>query len=224
MGRPLSYPPPIGSSYGRLSVSGDRYTVNENGKNISFIPVICVCGNKLNVRLTNLVNGKKISCGCLIKDVLRNKRTTMHNLSRTREYRAWRGMIIRCYNKNYKLFHRYGGRGITVCDRWKSSLLNFISDMGNCPSGKSSIDRIENDGNYDPDNCRWSDPIEQSNNRSSCRIYEMNGQSKNLKKWAQLYGISYKLLWDRINRGLSLLDALTTPIDQKQSKRSKKRI
>lgn len=136
----------------------------------------------------------------------------VNGLSRTREYRAWKGMIDRCYDKKYKLYHRYGGRGIKVCERWLNSLDNFILDMGLCPSGKNSIDRFpNNDGDYEPGNCRWADSVEQSNNRSTNILFSIDGETKNLKQWCALYNVDYKKVWVRVNRNVPILEAILTP-------------
>lgn len=95
-----------------------------------------------------------------------------HNASHTPEYKIYRGIISRCYNKNFKHYHRYGGRGIKVCDRWLESFSNFLSDMGKRPFLKAQIDRINNDGDYSPDNCRWVDNRTNSRNRGGCLINE----------------------------------------------------
>ena len=122
---------------------------------------VCDCGTEKVIFAQSIKYGKSLSCGCLLRI---RKATAKHGLSSTKQYKAWAGIIQRCTNpKNHK-WHRYGGRGITVCDRWRT-YDNFLSDMGERPAGLS-VDRIDNDGNYEPANCRWSTPKEQSNNTS----------------------------------------------------------
>ncbi|WP_449461315.1 AP2 domain-containing protein [Streptococcus suis] len=111
-------------------------------------------------------NGYSKSCGCL--SILRSKeRATKHNMSGTKAHRAWKGMKQRCYNPNYYKFDRYGGRGIVVCDEWIDSFEQFYKDMGEPPTSKHQLDRIDNDGNYCAKNCRWVLPNENSNNRKA---------------------------------------------------------
>ena len=93
-----------------------------------------------------------------------------HGMTHTPEYRVWQGMKARCYNKNDKSYYRYGGRGITVCDEWKDSFLAFLKDMGKRPSLDHQIDRIDNDGNYEPGNCRWVTPVVNAQNRSTTKL------------------------------------------------------
>lgn len=140
---------------------------------------------------------------------------TKDGLSRTKEYRAWSGMIHRCYHKSYSLFHRYGGRGITVCDRWMGDdgFSNFMKDMGLAPSDKHSLDRERNDGNYEPDNCRWATIEEQNRNRRTNVYYTWGEETKTLKDWCISLGIKYSTIWRRINGcGWSFERAITTPI------------
>jgi len=125
-----------------------------------------------------------------------------------RTYRIWTGMHSRCRDKSCPMFHRYGGRGITVCERWKS-FETFLDDMGMAPEGMS-IERMDNDGNYTPGNCTWATPAEQSRNRTGIHKIEWNGQTKCLKDWATELGINYATLRFRlIRQGWSVDDAFT---------------
>lgn len=113
-------------------------------------------------------------------------------------YNIWKSMIQRCENPHSRNFLYYGGRGIRVCRRWKT-FTNFLADMGKRPPRKS-IDRIDNDGNYEPDNCRWATRKEQSNNRSTTRRLTLNGQTRTLKEWAVYIGIHSSSLWWRLTK------------------------
>lgn len=123
------------------------------------VKCLCECGNITLPFYHSVKIGKTKSCGCLDGEY--------HGMTGSSEYHSWSAMRQRCYNKNYRAFKDYGGRGITVCHRWQSSFNNFLNDMGKKPSEEYSLDRINNDGNYEPSNCQWSTYLEQANNRRS---------------------------------------------------------
>jgi hypothetical protein len=133
----------------------------------------CDCGTVKPVGAIGLKSGGSKSCGCLQKELLAKRstgqrHTRTHGMNGTPEYRAWDSMLTRCNNPKSKPYPRYGGRGIKVCDRWRK-FENFLADMGPRPSKDLSLDRIDNDGNYEPGNCRWATIKEQNNNKSNCR-------------------------------------------------------
>lgn len=133
----------------------------------------CTCGIIKSIMYGNLQSNNIKSCGCL-KSKLISDKNTIHGHAKSNkistEFKTWSSMIFRCYNSNCKNYKYYGGRGIQVCDRWKNSFKNFLEDMGIKPGKYYSIDRINNEGNYELTNCKWSTKIEQSNNQSSNRI------------------------------------------------------
>lgn len=143
-----------------------------------------------------------------------------HGYSHTRLHNIWIGMRQRCRDVNTREYHRYGGRGISVCEEWedfeefrKWALANGYDE--NAPQGQCTLDRIDNDGNYEPSNCRWATMEEQSLNRPKrSSYYEYNGESHTLYEWANLFGIAYRTLKYRVKTGWSLEKALTTPIRQ----------
>jgi len=137
---------------------------------------------------------------------------TKHGLRHTTEYTSWASMKGRCLNKNNPKYDRYGGRGIQVCDAWINDFGRFIADMGLKPSPKHSIDRIDNDGNYEASNCRWAIASTQSNNRSTTRIFCYKRMKGTLRSFAMHYGVPYKLLKSRLEAGWTLDRAIEEPV------------
>lgn len=165
----------IGQKFGRLIVIEKAEShISPCGTKCSMFLCECECGNRIVVQGRNLKNGNTKSCGCHRAEISSELHTIHGNAKRgkeTRLYNVWKSMISRCYYKKNKRYSRYGGRGITVCDEWKHSYESFgkwAIDNGydeNAPFGKCTIDRINNDGNYEPNNCRFVDMKIQANNR-----------------------------------------------------------
>lgn len=151
--------------------------------------------------------------------VASNKRRAKHGecgIVRTAEYDAWRAMKNRCYTTSNLRFHHYGGRGISVCDRWRHSFKAFLDDVGRRPTPMHSIDRIDVSGHYEPSNVRWATRKEQSNNRQDNHRYEYNGRSLTMYEWARDVGLNVGTLHHRIRAGWTITEALTTPRQQGQ--------
>lgn len=134
-----------------------------------------------------------------------------HASAKTSEYNSWKMMKARCYNPNASGYHRYGGRQITVCQRWRESFLHFLADMGPKPSPAHSIERLDNDAGYSPNNCKWSTRKEQQRNTVNTRLLTYNGESMCLKDWAHKIGIHPRSLAHRLTSGWSVERALSTP-------------
>lgn len=145
--------------------------------------------------------------------------TRTHGMSKTRIYKTWGAMRERCENPHNKSFHRYGARGIFVCERWRR-FENFYADMGDCPPGLS-IERIDNDGPYSPENCRWATKSEQASNRRSNHIVEYQGRAMSVRDWASELGLIYGTLLNRLRRGRPLEEALSAKLDPRGGQQSR---
>ena len=143
-----------------------------------------------------------------------------HGLRKTRLFSIWANMKTRCQNPNTPVYEYYGARGITVCDEWKDDFQSFYDwSMMNGYSDNLTIDRIDNDGNYEPSNCRWVTMKEQSENTRRNHIVVLNEISKPLSVWCNIYNINYKTVRDRLKRGWSYQDALSKPVQTKFRKK-----
>lgn len=167
----------------------------------------CVCGNTFETAISSVKSGCTKSCGCLFK-----KATTRHGLAKTTEYSSWHSMITRCNDPNYEYYHRYGGRGIKVCERWLNSVENFLEDMGPKPSKNHSLDRIDVDGDYCPENCRWATYKEQSNNKSNSKFIRYDNREMTVTEWAREVGMAKATLFGRLRKGWGVKKSLTHPV------------
>lgn len=172
----------------------------------------CDCGTTKTVRADRLRNGASKSCGCAARESLITHGFTCKETRReSREYWIWNTMVRRCTNPKVKNWADYGGRGITVCERWMK-FENFYADMGRRPSSKHSIERINNDGPYDPGNCTWALRSDQAKNKRNNRLIEANGERLHLAEWARRLGADHSTIIGRIARGWPESKAVTTPI------------
>jgi hypothetical protein len=166
---------------------------------------ICDCGGEKTCQANALTYKATKSCGCINKEKIREEglKKRKHAMCDTKEYRAWGNMKRRCYDPTVRSYRNYGARGITVCDRWINSFENFISDVGLAPSRFHSLDRIDNAGNYEPSNVKWSTVDEQHHNRRTNRIVEYKGRSMPLSLWCRELGLDYKKTRQRLCNGWS---------------------
>lgn len=193
-----------GQRFGKLLVlcRGDDH-IQGNGRHRVAWKCVCDCGNEVVVLGENLRKGASRSCGCFRKDEM-SARNSTHRSTNTKLYGVWGSMKARCYNKSVKYYCRYGGRGISVCDEWLNDFESF-HDWSVASGYKDglSIDRINNDAGYSPENCRWVDCSVQANNRSSNRMLTYNGETHNVTEWAAIKGVSPKTLFNRVYAGYS---------------------
>jgi hypothetical protein len=173
----------------------------------------CICGTERVLAGILLRNGHSQSCGCFKREQI-IVRSTKHghnpaNGPTSATYYSWASMINRCTNPRNKSFPRYGGRGIIVCERW-FDFRNFLADMGEKPNGRLSLDRIDNNGNYERDNCRWATRKEQA--RNTRRNRTLNGQTKSITEWAEIYKLPRWIIYDRLRLKWSIEKVLTTPV------------
>lgn len=178
-------------------------------KNASWWRCLCLCGKTKDVRASDLIHEKVSSCGCLRLDRLR-KAIKTHGLSRTRIWNIWVNMMQRCFNKKNNEYHNYGGRGITVCERWKT-FQNFFNDVGH-PKEGLTLDRIDNDENYEPSNVRWATRGEQLLNTRRNHLVSYLGAMVPLMQVSRLTGINYRTLQGRLHRGFTIDGAISKPI------------
>jgi hypothetical protein len=171
----------------------------------------CDCGVEKHVIDYHLTMGKTHSCGCLTAEKAGQTFRT-HGLSDTPEHITWLNIRQRCLNPTHKKYKYYGGRGITVCDRWRHSFENFLSDMGPRPTPKHSAERINNNRGYEPGNVKWATKLEQANNTRSNHFLTIDGQTKTIAEWSRVVGISQLTIARRIHIGWSDEDAVKSPL------------
>jgi hypothetical protein len=211
-----------GQKFGRLEVlrlDHKQQKINKNGVktgNVYYWLCKCECGNLKVVRGVHLSKGLIQSCGCLQKETIaqisKEKRTT-HNQSNNRIYGIYKHIQHRCYLTTDKDYVNYGKRGITMCDEWKNNFMSFYDwAMSNGYKENLTIDRIDVNGNYEPNNCRWVTREQQNKNTRRTIKITFNGETHNLREWSNILNISYWTLKDRLNRGWSFERTLSTPV------------
>lgn len=198
----------VGRLFGKLTVVG----LVGSKRGHRFWRCRCSCGETVEVRTSSLTSGNTKSCGCLSN----RPGGKGHGLAvggYPPEFNIWRAMIRRCTNPDDRAYQNYGGRGISVCARWLDSFPNFYSDLGSRPDPSLTLDRIDNDGDYEPGNCRWASRKQQNaNRRKGLRTLTVKGVTRPLVDWAERIGISRQLLSNRIDRmGWNVERAVSTP-------------
>lgn len=162
----------------------------------------CTCGSRFIAAGTALRRGRSQRCpGCTSE--LRRANATVHGGVGRPEYVNWSAMKGRCYNPNDSRFAHYGGRGITVCERWLASFAHFLADMGPIPGPDYSIERLDRDEGYSPENCTWATRVEQANNRSNNTLIEIGGRTQTLTQWSRETGINRTVILRRMKRGFT---------------------
>ncbi len=172
---------------------------------------LCDCGNIKRIVGKSLRSGNTTSCGCFAAEG-KVARASSHGMTYSVEYGVWCRIKNRCYNQKVKDYPDYGGRGISMCPTWRSSFEAFLHDMGPRPSPQHSIDRKNNDGDYEPINCRWATASIQANNKRNNRKITAFGRTQNLSQWAREYGMDRGALKQRLARGWPVERAISEPV------------
>ena len=208
-----------GQRFGRLTVI--EWVGSCGGK--SLFRCRCDCGSDCIVASTHLRSGHTQSCGCRKRDVAKMTMTRIaknretDGRTKTRLFGIWASMKARCHNHNNRAYPQYGGRGISVCDEWRCNFTSFRDwAMSHGYQENLSIDRIDNNGDYSPRNCRWGDRVVQQNNTRRNRNITFQGKTLTMAEWSRDVGISWHVIWNRLNRGWSVERALTEPVHRKQ--------
>lgn len=199
-----------GQKFGKLTVLSYSYS---DKNHFAYYLCQCECGNTKIVRGNNLICGYTKTCGCYDYTSKENGGRIIHGLSKTRLYKIWNHMISRCYNLKDKAYKNYGARGILVFSEWKDNFINFYNwALDNGYNDKLTIDRIDNNKGYFPDNCHFANDKTQCNNRRSNHPITINNETHNIMEWSRIYNISHSTIIQRLKRGWSEYDAITTPL------------
>lgn len=209
----------VPETFGRLTTIGPRFLLPVGSKFFVAKQVcICSCGSVSLVARGDLKSGTTKSCGCLGKEMAKEtciRMRTTHGMSHTSTYKIWKDIKKRCLNPKHSSYHNYGGRGITVCDRWLEpdgqGFLNFLADMGERPSPRHEVERKHVNGNYCPENCEWILLELQARNKRNNHNLTYNGKTQCLAAWAEEVGINQETIRDRLKRGWSVEKSLTSP-------------
>lgn len=199
-----------GEKFGRLKVI--KYNgSNKNGRALWLCQ--CDCGNTKTIIASSLLNGLTISCGCYNKEHSKEIHSK-HKQSYSKLYKVWNAMKTRCYNRNFMYYCNYGGRGIKICDEWKDFINFYNWAIQNGYKEGLTIDRINNDDDYKPNNCRWITRKQQNNNMRKNILIEYNGKKQTISEWANEYNLSRVALYYRLKRKWDIEKALTTTLQK----------
>lgn len=197
MSRIKDWPSVVGERHGRLQIVE---LIGRNKHGHMCVRCKCDCGNFTTKEATAVCNEVILSCGCLQREASAKIFKT-HGMTGTRIHNIWLSMISRCENEKNNRFYVYGGRGIKVCNEWRTDFQNFYDwAIANGYSDDLTIDRIDIDGNYCPENCRWATRKEQANNKSTNHLLEYKGKVKNIKEWSEYFGFNYKYFHEKLKK------------------------
>lgn len=195
-----------GAKFGRWTLLGFGRKPNSE---VTVTVAQCACGSPPRiVRLGNIVQGLSTNCGCVRREGLTKHGMAARSSTRRELYRVWRNMMDRCYRETHRAFPNYGARGIFVYERWHD-VANFVADMEPTYAPGLTIERRKNDKEYSADNCHWVTPTTQTRNRRTTLFLEYGGQTKSLGEWADLLGMDYRLIYQRLKYGWTVEQAFT---------------
>lgn len=206
-------------NYNRLTILKELpqrkyYLSNGKLKVHRYVLCQCDCGKRIAVRLYSVTSGHTKSCGCFAGIKAKAFHTT-HGKSRSVEYMLRKNIIQRCYKENYRYYYNYGGRGIRVCRRWRESFENFYADMGSRPTPQHTLERINNNGNYTPTNCRWATKREQENNKRTNHYLKCDGIRLTMAEWARKINMPYNTIASRKRYGWSDERIIKCPVNHR---------
>jgi hypothetical protein len=211
----------VPETFGRLTTVGPAFKIRQPDRRRWFSVFLCECGNYFVSRMDSVRAGKTQSCGCFHKETaaVQGKANTVHGHcrrigGRNSQHNIYTGILQRCTNPNNARYADYGGRGIRVCDRWcepnGQGYINFLTDMGKRPSDSHEVDRIRNNGNYEPSNCRWATSTEQNRNKRNNVNLTYNEKTQCIAAWTQELGLSRNTIRNRIKRGWPIEKVLSS--------------
>lgn len=205
-----------GMKFGKWTVIGTApNSITKGGYPVSMWDCMCECGTRRAVRGNDLRLGKSVSCGCSMAETPTSRK---HGVSGSHLYMVYHGMKARCYNQNNRDYKHYGGRGIKICNEWEDYTVFEEWAIANGYKQGLTIERIDVNGDYCPDNCKWITQQEQTRNKRTTVYLIAFGKTKPLLEWADEYGISPKILRHRIKRGWAVEDAISLPLEAERRK------